>query len=82
MHMLSLLRHPASQDYIPQITTLLTDLGATNSEVSYVSFSYHLGSLLGYVASQDYITQIATLLPELGATNSEQVIKHKISCLR
>ncbi|XP_076096063.1 symplekin-like isoform X2 [Mytilus galloprovincialis] len=33
MHMLSLLRHPASQDYIPQITTLLTDLGATNSEV-------------------------------------------------
>lgn len=34
MHMLSLLRHPASQDHITQITTLLTDLGATNSEVS------------------------------------------------
>ena len=33
MHMLSLLRHPASQDHITQITTLLTDLGATNSEV-------------------------------------------------
>lgn len=33
MHMLSLLKHKASVDYITQITTLLTDLGATNSEV-------------------------------------------------
>lgn len=36
MHMLSLLKHKASVDYITQITTLLTDLGATNSEVSQV----------------------------------------------
>ncbi|OWF40642.1 symplekin-like [Mizuhopecten yessoensis] len=33
MHMLSLLRHRCSADYMTQITTLLTDLGATNSEV-------------------------------------------------
>ncbi|KAJ8308619.1 hypothetical protein KUTeg_013493, partial [Tegillarca granosa] len=33
MHMLSLLKHSASVDYITQITTLLTDLGATQSEV-------------------------------------------------
>ena len=33
MHMLSLLKHKGSVDYITQITTLLTDLGATNSEV-------------------------------------------------
>ncbi|KAK3093871.1 hypothetical protein FSP39_021289 [Pinctada imbricata] len=33
MHMLSLLKHSASHDYLTQITTLLTDLGATNSEV-------------------------------------------------
>ncbi|XP_069117050.1 symplekin-like [Argopecten irradians] len=33
MHMLSLLRHRCSTDYMTQITTLLTDLGATNSEV-------------------------------------------------
>ncbi|XP_064599772.1 symplekin-like [Liolophura sinensis] len=33
MQMLALLRHPSSADYISQITTLLTDLGATQSEV-------------------------------------------------
>ena len=33
MQMLALLRHSASSDFIPQITTLLTDLGATQSEV-------------------------------------------------
>ena len=33
MQMLALLRHSASADFIPQITTLLTDLGATQSEV-------------------------------------------------
>ncbi|XP_071079022.1 symplekin-like isoform X1 [Haliotis cracherodii] len=34
MHMMSLLKHPASVDYVTQITTLLTDLGASQSEVS------------------------------------------------
>ncbi|KAI0235121.1 Symplekin [Lamellibrachia satsuma] len=33
LHMLSLLRHPAAVDFHAQITTLLTDLGATQSEV-------------------------------------------------
>ena len=33
MQMLQLLRQPASVDYHTQITTLLTDLGATQSEV-------------------------------------------------
>lgn len=33
MQMLALLRLPASYEYQPQITTLLTDLGATQSEV-------------------------------------------------
>lgn len=31
--MMTLLKHPASVDFMPQITTLLTDLGATQSEV-------------------------------------------------
>ncbi|XP_046571189.1 symplekin-like [Haliotis rubra] len=34
MHMMSLLKHPASVDHVTQITTLLTDLGASQSEVS------------------------------------------------
>ncbi|XP_076441819.1 symplekin-like [Babylonia areolata] len=34
MQMLSLLRHSASADFIPQITTLLTDLGASQSEIN------------------------------------------------
>ncbi|KAK2181060.1 hypothetical protein NP493_413g00016 [Ridgeia piscesae] len=33
LHMLSLLRHPAAVDFHAQITTLLTDLGATQTEV-------------------------------------------------
>uniref|UniRef100_A0A0B7BJ07 Symplekin n=1 Tax=Arion vulgaris TaxID=1028688 RepID=A0A0B7BJ07_9EUPU len=32
--MMSLLRHPASVDFIPQISTLLTDLGASQSEIN------------------------------------------------
>ncbi|KAI8784991.1 symplekin [Biomphalaria glabrata] len=31
--MMTLLKHPASVDFMPQITTLLTDLGATQSEI-------------------------------------------------
>ncbi|CAL1546360.1 unnamed protein product [Lymnaea stagnalis] len=34
IQMMSLLRHPASCDFIPQISTLLTDLGATQSEIA------------------------------------------------
>lgn len=34
IQMMSLLRHPASCDFIPQISTLLTDLGATPSEIA------------------------------------------------
>lgn len=33
MQMLSLLKHPRAVDYLTNITTLLTDLGATQSEV-------------------------------------------------
>ncbi|XP_059163192.1 symplekin-like [Physella acuta] len=33
IQMLSLLKHPVSVDFIPQISTLLTDLGATQSEI-------------------------------------------------
>ncbi|CAF1109993.1 unnamed protein product [Adineta ricciae] len=33
LKLLSLLKHPASLDFQPQITTLLTDLGATQAEV-------------------------------------------------
>lgn len=33
MQMLALLKHPCSPDFMPQITTLLTDLGAMQSEV-------------------------------------------------
>lgn len=33
LKLLSLLKHPASSDFQPQITTLLTDLGATQAEV-------------------------------------------------
>ncbi len=33
MDLLILLRHPASMPYHPQITTLLTDLGATQAQV-------------------------------------------------
>ncbi len=33
LKLLSLLKHPASFDFQPQITTLLTDLGATQAEV-------------------------------------------------
>ena len=32
--MLALLKHSYSEDYLSNITTLLTDLGATQSEVS------------------------------------------------
>ena len=34
LKLLSLLKHPASFDFQPQITTLLTDLGATQAEVT------------------------------------------------
>lgn len=34
MQMLSLLKHPCAVDYLTNITTLLTDLGATQSEVN------------------------------------------------
>jgi symplekin len=34
MQMMGLLKHNSSVDFIPQITTLLTDLGASQSEVS------------------------------------------------
>ncbi|XP_077868134.1 symplekin-like [Saccoglossus kowalevskii] len=34
MQLLSLLRHPSSVEFHPQITTLLTDLGATPQEIS------------------------------------------------
>jgi len=34
MQMLSLLKHPRAVDFLTNITTLLTDLGATQSEVS------------------------------------------------
>ncbi len=34
LKLLSLLKHPASFDFQPQITTLLTDLGATQAEVN------------------------------------------------
>jgi len=34
MQMLTLLKHPASYELQTQITTLLTDLGATQNEVS------------------------------------------------
>jgi symplekin len=38
LKLLSLLKHPASFDFQPQITTLLTDLGATQAEVYFYSF--------------------------------------------
>lgn len=34
LKLFSLLKHPASLDFQPQITTLLTDLGATQAEVN------------------------------------------------
>nr|KAG5694599.1 hypothetical protein BaRGS_015012 [Batillaria attramentaria] len=34
MQMLALLRHSMSADFVPQITTLLTDLGASQSEIN------------------------------------------------
>ena len=37
LKLLSLLKHPASFDFQPQITTLLTDLGATQAEVCFSS---------------------------------------------
>ena len=37
MQMLGLLRHNSSFEFVPQITTLLTDLGASNSEVNTVT---------------------------------------------
>lgn len=36
--LLSLLKHPASLDFQPQITTLLTDLGATQAEVEFLVY--------------------------------------------
>ena len=36
LKLFSLLKHPASLDFQPQITTLLTDLGATQSEVNFI----------------------------------------------
>ena len=34
LQMLAVLKHPSAADLIPQIASLLTDLGATQSEVS------------------------------------------------
>ncbi len=42
MGLLQLLKHQASIDYQSQITTLLTDLGATQSEVRHVPFSTYM----------------------------------------
>ncbi|EDO33007.1 predicted protein, partial [Nematostella vectensis] len=33
LHLMSLLRHPSSFEFLPQITTLLTDLGASQAEL-------------------------------------------------
>lgn len=40
LKLLSLLKHPASLDFQPQITTLLTDLGATQAEVEFRIYSF------------------------------------------
>ncbi len=40
LKLLSLLKHPASFDFQPQITTLLTDLGATQAEVNILIFIF------------------------------------------
>jgi len=46
LKLLSLLKHPASFDFQPQITTLLTDLGATQAEVDF--FILLLNSIKNY----------------------------------
>ena len=74
MHMLSLLRHPASQDHITQITTLLTDLGATNSEVR--PYKRYISLLLSLVNNNQHIrcTDVALLLCYLHRVASSSMI--------
>jgi symplekin len=42
LKLLSLLKHPASFDFQPQITTLLTDLGATQAEVFFLVIPFFI----------------------------------------
>ena len=46
MQMLALLKHSYSEDYLSNITTLLTDLGATQSEVSFNSIYSKINTLI------------------------------------
>jgi len=45
MQLLNLLKHPSSGDYHSNITTLLTDLGATYQEVCGLAFCFLISSV-------------------------------------